>query len=515
MRPTFFILFLMFLFSPSLWAQTVINVTTTNDELNADANISLREAIEMANQGSGAYVINLVSGATYPLTLPGADDANLSGDLDVTRPDIVLTIDGNGNSSGPSATIDAAGINNPSLSLFNNAITIHGSGSATGSTITLNDLVITHGAPLTTGGGVFFNGSAATGEGLTINRCHLTLNTASIGAGLATQSVDFVTINDSTFSSNMAASVGGAVSISGGSLQLNNSTISGNSADTSGGAFYLSGTATVIRSSTIYNNDANSNGGGLTAFGGADADIKNSILSGNTATNNGPDCWFPGGLTGSVTSNGYNVIGDLGNCGFNGAQTGDQIGVNNPFLGALADNGGNTPTHSEQAGSPALDNGDPAGCKDSNGILLANDQRGPGFDRALDSDDNGSIICDSGAYEAAGTIDEQDVQVAINNLSDVISNAPVADFKNGNPQHAFMNKLTSVLNQLEDIANETDPDVKAGLINQLKSKLINDILAKSNGCPSEPDKNDWVEDCDLQLEIQDWVEDILNLLDQL
>jgi hypothetical protein len=53
------------------------------------------------------------------------------------------------------------------------------------------------------------------------------------------------------------------------------------------------------------------------------------------------------------------------------------------------------------------------------------------------------------------------------------------------------------------------------LINQLKSKLVNDILAKSNGCPDEPDNNDWVTDCDLQIEIQDWVDSVLNLLDQL
>lgn len=391
------------------------------------------------------------------------------------------------------------------MSLFNSVIQIHGSGSTSGSQITLNDLVLTGANSSNFGGGVAFAGSSATGESLTINRCHITLNSSLTGgAGMSATNVETVSVNDSTLSDNSTSSVGGAINQTLGTINLNNSTLSGNSAS-SGGGMYLSGAGSVIRSSTIYNNDD-----GMVVFGpGSDIDMKNSIISGNI----GSDCDSPFPTPSNLISNGYNVLGSLGTCVLTGPQTGDASG--NPMLAALADNGGNTPTHALLAGSPAIDNGDPTGCTDSGGALLAYDQRGPGFDRALDGDDNGSVICDSGAFEAAGTIDEEDVEDAIENLDDIISNAPATDFKNGNPQNAFMKKLNSVLNQLEQIANETDPGIREGLINQLKSKLVNDILAKSNGCPDEPDNNDWVTDCDLQIEIQGWVDSILNLLDQL
>src|SRR5687767_3174871 len=73
-------------------AVTTISVTTTNDELNADGDCSLREAIQAANAdagvddcaaGSGADTIALPAGA-YTLAIAGAgEDANATGDLDI------------------------------------------------------------------------------------------------------------------------------------------------------------------------------------------------------------------------------------------------------------------------------------------------------------------------------------------------------------------------------------------------------------------------------------------------
>jgi CSLREA domain-containing protein len=72
---------------------TDIPVTTAVDEVSANGSCSLREAITAANQdipvdacpaGNGADVIHLPAGV-YQLRLVGADeDANLTGDLDVT-----------------------------------------------------------------------------------------------------------------------------------------------------------------------------------------------------------------------------------------------------------------------------------------------------------------------------------------------------------------------------------------------------------------------------------------------
>jgi len=46
------------------------------------------------------------------------------------------------------------------------------------------------------------------------------------------------------------------------------------------------------------------------------------------------------------------------------------------LLGPLQNNGGPTQTHAPLAGSPAIDAGNPTGCRDSLGALLLMDQRG-------------------------------------------------------------------------------------------------------------------------------------------
>ena len=62
-----------------------------------------------------------------------------------------------------------------------------------------------------------------------------------------------------------------------------------------------------------------------------------------------------------------------------------------PKLGRLQGNGGPTETHTLLPGSPAIDAGDPGGCRDRAGALVATDQRG--FARP-------AVGCDLGAYEA-------------------------------------------------------------------------------------------------------------------
>ena len=80
-----------------------IAVNTTADELNSDGDCSLREAIQSANTntgvdactpGSGTDTITVPAG-TYTLSIAGAgEDANATGDLDITSN---LSITGAGN----------------------------------------------------------------------------------------------------------------------------------------------------------------------------------------------------------------------------------------------------------------------------------------------------------------------------------------------------------------------------------------------------------------------------------
>ena len=78
---------------------------------------------------------------------------------------------------------------------------------------------------------------------------------------------------------------------------------------------------------------------------------------------------------------------------------GNQVGVANPGLGPLADNGGPTQTIALMTGSPAIDAGSNALAVDpSTGQTLTTDQRGTGFARIV----NGTV--DIGAYEVQSYI---------------------------------------------------------------------------------------------------------------
>jgi hypothetical protein len=116
-----------------------------------------------------------------------------------------------------------------------------------------------------------------------------------------------------------------------------------------------------------------------------------SIIAGNTN----------GDVGNSMTSLGYNLIG-TGN-GF--TATGDQKGVTNPMLGALADNGGPTKTHLPLVGSPAIDTGNPTfnpanpDGNPSTNDAMPFDQRGAPFGRVYDGDGAGGARIDKGAVE--------------------------------------------------------------------------------------------------------------------
>jgi predicted outer membrane repeat protein len=195
-----------------------------------------------------------------------------------------------------------------------------------------------------------------------------------------------LTITGTTFSTNLSQGnnqgYGGAIYNYAGTLSVTNSTFSQNSATTSGGAIYSQGGTVEISNSTFGTNPENVGGGGALSNAGSSVLIQNGIVANS---GNGGNC------AGTITSDGYNLSSD-NTCNFNGS--GDLNGKN-PKLGALRNNGGPTQTMALQKGSPALDAGNPAGCRDFSGNLLKTDQRG--LPRPGGGETTG---CDMGAYES-------------------------------------------------------------------------------------------------------------------
>ena len=75
------------------------------------------------------------------------------------------------------------------------------------------------------------------------------------------------------------------------------------------------------------------------------------------------------------------------------------------------------------AGSPAIDAGNPSGCRDNAGMLLPTDQRG--FARPADGNNDGTVRCDIGAYEANAVI-SNNAAFVFQQFSDFLDRGPDA-----------------------------------------------------------------------------------------
>jgi hypothetical protein len=197
--------------------------------------------------------------------------------------------------------------------------------------------------------------------------------------GTSSLTVDKLTLSGGNGAGAISNGNGGGIFVDGGTLALTNSTVSGNSAATGGGGgvYNVAGTMTVTNSTfsgnssnaggaianigtltlvnaTLSANSGGSSGGGIHNVGTANS--KNSIIAGNTASGS-PD------FSGTLTSQGYNIIGTSTGTTVAGDTTGNQLNVN-PLLAPLGYYGGPTYTHPLTSGStainPASSNGAPA-----------------------------------------------------------------------------------------------------------------------------------------------------------
>jgi len=215
-------------------------------------------------------------------------------------------------------------------------------------------MVITHGSA--SGG---FGGAIENSGSLTIRQGIIEKSTASQGGGISNAA--WLVLEQSTVRENYASGEGGGiVNWGAGSVALDASTVSGNSTGWRGSGIVNHGWLQVS-SSTVALNFAPS-GGAIFRAGGT-VQLRNTILAGNRGAASS-DC------IGSISSLGYNLVGDSTGCGF-AATTGDLMNED-PLLGPPVGRFGYHPLSPE---SPAVDAGDPAGCMGSSGILTT-DQRG-------------------------------------------------------------------------------------------------------------------------------------------
>jgi CSLREA domain-containing protein len=247
-----------------------------------------------------------------------------------------------------------------------------------------------------------------------------------------------------TFSGNSTGcfeceSEGGGIYNSGG-LVLVDSTISSNGIDAGdystqarGGGLFSIGLFANLLNVTVANNSvvhrcdshcfASPEAGGISAPNGA-VFLIDTILANNTTTENqsepngGGSVTTASDCTGSLTSDGYNLVRTLNGCGFTPSST-DITGVD-PLLGTLQGNGGLTWTHNLLPGSPAIDAGNPKIIGSGTGACARADQRG--LPRSDDGNLDGTQRCDIGAVEKMA-IDNSSYRVRLDGWSGTTSGA--------------------------------------------------------------------------------------------
>ena len=280
-------------------------------------------------------------------------------------------------------------------SVSSNTATNGGGGIYNTGTLMLSNSTVSGNKASLNGGGIWSAGK------LTLSNSTISGNTATNGGGIA-NSDGTLMLTDSTISDNKASNDGGGIANSDGTLTLTDSTISDNKASNDGGgiaidediSFNQPPPSVMLLYCTVYRNTADV-GGGIWAGNLKQGHVttRACIVAGNNA-HTGPD------VAGSLTTLGYNLVGDRSGATFLGSpklQSTDKVGVSSTDLKIdpmLRDNGGSakphTRTHALLPGSPAIDAIPPDVCMS---FKVFNDQRGVRRPQGKG--------CDSGAYEYA------------------------------------------------------------------------------------------------------------------
>jgi RTX calcium-binding nonapeptide repeat (4 copies) len=443
-----------------------------------NATCSLRAAIYDANHdanvpdatcpvGSGTDTITLAAG-TYNLSAIGSgDDADLSGDLDITSNlsiegqaagQTTIQWDGSVNDADRDRVLDVHSIDANTVTAMISAVTVSGGrtpATDSGGTVPGEGIgvrVLNQGAGATT---LVLDHSALQGN----------IGLGGVGGGMAVDTgatglLDKVLVGDAAIGSNTnLGGVGGGL-LNLGTMSLDRTTIAGNLSDRGGGIFNqgtLSAVNSTISSNQANGTDINSGGGAIYSGGGA-LKLSNVTADGNTTDDSGgaglqvesgtatvkntiladsvdsgasaiPDC------SGAITSQGHNVI-EQNSC--TGTLPSDLTGPgSDPSLGPLQDNGASVLTQLPGAGSPAVDIVPtlPGSCTDVDSNPVTSDERGTGRPQPA----GGS--CDAGAVERDQTPPNTTITSGPNGSTN--DPTPRFAFNSSEPNSTFQCKVDS------------------------------------------------------------------------
>ena len=397
-----------------------LGIAGPGEDMSATGDLDLRESVVFQMAGTATISLlndwsdrafHILPNITVTMSkfviaggkLPGGSGGALLNQGTLTLSDSTFNNNTAAN-GGAIANTGTLALSNSTVS-NNSASSGNGGGILSSGTLTLNSVTVTsNNAPAGNGGGLAVAGFA------TLNTSSVKSNGALAGGGIVSSAT--LELNSSTVSNNTASSGGGGGIFSSGTLTLNksavygntaaggargggilnngalaatNTTISGNTAS-SGGGLANANSAALANATVARNTAGGGSGGGVVNDAGKTATLKNTIL----AENNGsaaPDC------AGSLTSQGYNLVGTVaGACVVNTA-TGDRPNQDAQLI-ALKDNGGATFTHGLLPSSAALDAGNPATPGSGGTACATTDQRGIGRPQMG--------RCDIGAFELVG-----------------------------------------------------------------------------------------------------------------
>jgi CSLREA domain-containing protein len=372
-------------------------------------------AITIRELGSSLTAHNSVIASNRATSTNGGAICNIGGSISLTD----TFVSGNtARSNGGGIYQDGGQLLISGSSQVNNNSADQGGGiySKTGSVIIRSELTfmpqINGNSAVRLGGGLYLSGDGEfelTGVLIQNNSVD---NSSNAGTGQGGGVYYFqdtlqrgLTIYNSVISNNqIIQGSGGGISVTGKTAYvfINNTTISGNQSTVNGGGIIANHGILIFSNVTVTNNTCNSDstgggqGGGIYRSSAAAVTIRNSIIAGNHDLKGYSLDFYAPDIDGMLISDGYNLIGNInGWVSFTGNITGNIVNMD-PGLNALAEGVApqiNSPHHALQASSPAVNGGNPAGCRDYTGRVMFEDQLGNL--RSL------AGRCDIGAVESA------------------------------------------------------------------------------------------------------------------